>query len=37
MEYEKLLDVVTEAGALLLRSGAEIYRVLESIMRICVG
>ena len=35
MEYEKLLDVVTEAGALLLRSGAEIYRVEESIMRIC--
>lgn len=30
MNREELLNVATEAGSLLLRSGAEIYRVEES-------
>ena len=34
MEHEDLLNVATEAGSLLLCSGAEIYRVEESMRRI---
>ena len=34
MNREELLNVATEAGSLLLRSGAEIYRVEESMHRI---
>ena len=34
MEHEDLLNVATEAGSLLLCSGAEMYRVEESMRRI---
>ena len=34
MNHEELVNVATEAGSLLLRSGAEIYRVEESMLRI---
>ena len=35
MDYNKLLQVATYAGKIMLESGAEIYRVEETISRIC--
>jgi len=35
MEQDKVLDIAVRAGSLLLRSGAETYRVEETIVRIC--
>lgn len=35
MEQNKVLDIAVRAGSLLLRSGAETYRVEETIVRIC--
>ena len=37
MEIEKLLDVGIRAGRMLLESGAEVYRVEETMIRICTG
>lgn len=37
MEIEKLLDVGIRAGRMLLESGAEVYRVEETMIRICSG
>lgn len=37
MEVEKLLDVGIRAGRMLLESGAEVYRVEETMIRICTG
>ncbi len=37
MEIEKLLDVGIRAGRMLLDSGAEVYRVEETMIRICTG
>ncbi|MCF0107029.1 MAG: threonine/serine exporter family protein [Holdemanella sp.] len=37
MNVELLLDVVLEAGKMLIESGAEIYRVEETINQICKG
>ena len=35
MEQEKILDIAVCAGSILLRFGAETYRVEETINRIC--
>lgn len=35
MDYEQFLNIVTEVGYDLLRNGAEIYRVEDSVERIC--
>lgn len=37
MEIERLLDVGIRAGRMLLESGAEVYRVEETMIRICTG
>ena len=37
MEIEKLLDVGIRAGRMLLDSGAEVFRVEETMIRICTG
>ncbi|MDD7282164.1 threonine/serine exporter family protein [Floccifex sp.] len=37
MEIEKLLDIGTRAGRLLLESGAEVYRVEDTMIRICTA
>lgn len=37
MEIERLLDVGICAGRMLLESGAEVYRVEETMIRICTG
>ena len=37
MEIEKLLDVGIRAGRMLLESGAEVYHVEETMIRICTG
>ena len=34
LDYNKLLDMVSEMGYRLMKSGAEIYRVEESIQRL---
>jgi uncharacterized membrane protein YjjP (DUF1212 family) len=35
MDQDKILDIAVRAGSLLLKSGAETYRVEETIVRIC--
>ena len=35
MDYERVLNTITEMGYVLLRNGAEIYRVEESMQRLC--
>jgi uncharacterized membrane protein YjjP (DUF1212 family) len=35
MDQEKILDIAVKAGSMLLRNGAEIYRVEDTITRIC--
>ena len=35
MNVEKLLNVVVRAGKMLIESGAEIYRVEETMIRLC--
>ena len=35
MDYELALNTITEMGYVLLRNGAEIYRVEESMQRLC--
>ena len=35
MNVEKLLNVVVKAGKMLIESGAEIYRVEETMIRLC--
>lgn len=35
MDQDKVMDIAVRAGSLLLRSGAETYRVEETIVRIC--
>lgn len=37
MELQEVLDIAVDAGEILLRNGAETYRVEESIIKICNG
>lgn len=37
MNYDQMLNVVTEMGRILLQNGAEIHRVEESMQRICLA
>ena len=35
MDYQQLLNTVMQTGYILLKNGAEIYRVEESMQRLC--